>query len=94
METDTIHTEFNQTGEAPAARPLIQLRSVVKAYPTAEEDFYALRGITVDVYPNEFLGIIGKSGAGKSTLLNMITGIDHITSGEVLVNNNGLSLSP
>ena len=69
--------------------PLIRVREVTKAFTTAEEDFFALRGITVDVYPNEFLGIIGKSGAGKSTLLNMITGIDHLTSGEVLVNNNG-----
>jgi putative ABC transport system ATP-binding protein len=83
---------------SPASRahtplPLIQLRGVTRAFKTAEEDFYALRGITVDVYPNEFLGIIGKSGAGKSTLLNMITGIDHITSGEVLVNNNGVVTS-
>jgi putative ABC transport system ATP-binding protein len=37
------------------------------------------------VYPAEFLGVIGKSGAGKSTLLNMITGVDHLTAGEVVV---------
>ena len=83
-----------QKSGAHSPLPLIQLRGVTRAFTTAEEDFYALRGITVDVYPNEFLGIIGKSGAGKSTLLNMITGIDHITSGEVLVNNNGTVIGP
>jgi putative ABC transport system ATP-binding protein len=41
----------------------------------------------------EFVGIVGKSGAGKSTLLNMITGVDHLTSGEVLANTNGAPVS-
>jgi putative ABC transport system ATP-binding protein len=68
--------------------PLIELRKVVKAFKTAEDEFIALKGISFEVYTNEFLGIIGKSGAGKSTLLNMITGIDDITSGEVLVNSD------
>jgi ABC-type lipoprotein export system ATPase subunit len=44
-----------------------------------------LRGVSVDVFPGEFLGVIGKSGAGNSTLLNMITGVDHLTAGEVIV---------
>ena len=37
------------------------------------------------MFPGEFLAIIGKSGAGKTTLINMITGVDHLTSGEVWV---------
>ena len=41
----------------------------------------------------EFLGIVGKSGTGKSTLLNMITGVDHLTSGEVVVRGNGEDIS-
>jgi putative ABC transport system ATP-binding protein len=46
----------------------------------------------VDIYPGEFVGVIGKSGAGKTTLLNMITGVDNITSGEVIVRaSNGKS---
>jgi len=63
----------------------IQLRQVVKVYRTAAGDFTALKGITLDIARGEFLGIIGKSGAGKSTLLNMITGVDGITSGEVII---------
>lgn len=66
-------------------QPLMQLRQVVKVYATSAGSFPALKGITVSIYPGEFVGIIGKSGSGKTTLLNMITGVDHITSGEVLI---------
>ena len=69
--------------------PLIELHGVVKHYHTKAGAFPALKGIDLDVYPGEFLGIIGKSGAGKSTLLNMITGVDDLTEGEVLFRANG-----
>ncbi len=65
--------------------PLIRARQVVKIYPTAGEAVRALRGIDLDVYPGEFVIIQGKSGAGKTTLVNMLTGVDHLTSGEVWV---------
>jgi len=65
--------------------PLIHLEQVVKVYPTASGPFTALKGINLEVYPGEFLAIIGKSGAGKTTLVNMISGVDHLTSGEVRV---------
>ncbi len=67
------------------SQALIQLRQVYKVYETAAGDFPALRGINADIYPGEFLGVIGKSGAGKSTLMNMITGVDQLTSGEVII---------
>lgn len=66
--------------------PLIRLRNLEKSYKTAAGDFKALKGINLDVYPGEFVGIVGKSGAGKTTLVNMITGVDHMTKGEVWVN--------
>jgi ABC-type lipoprotein export system ATPase subunit len=65
---------------------LIQLRQVVKRYKTSAGEYLALRGVNVDIPTSEFVAIVGKSGSGKSTLLNMITGIDHPTTGEVLVN--------
>jgi putative ABC transport system ATP-binding protein len=74
-------------------KPLIELRNVYKVYETAAGDFPALRGITAQVQPAEFLGVIGKSGAGKSTLLNMITGVDHLTAGEVLVHSDSVDVS-
>jgi putative ABC transport system ATP-binding protein len=65
--------------------PLIRLRKVVKVYNSSAGEVHALRGIDLDIYPGEFVGILGKSGAGKTTLINILTGIDHLTSGEVWV---------
>jgi putative ABC transport system ATP-binding protein len=75
------------------SQALIELRQVYKVYETAAGDFPALRDINADVYPAEFLGVIGKSGAGKSTLLNMITGVDQLTAGEVIVHGSGEAVS-
>jgi len=75
------------------ATALIELHDVVKVYSTAAGDFPALKGINMQVGAGEFVGVIGKSGAGKSTLLNMMTGVDDLTSGEVVVNSNGGSVS-
>ena len=72
---------------------LIELRDVVKVYSTAAGEFNALKGINLQVGTHEFVGIVGKSGAGKSTLLNMITGVDELTSGEVITYSNGKSVS-
>jgi len=63
----------------------IQLLNVVKSYPSPGGVTHALRGVSMEIAKGAFVGVFGKSGAGKTTLLNMITGVDHLTSGEVLV---------
>ena len=73
--------------------PIIEMRDVVKVYATAAGEFSALNRINMQLGKGEFLGVVGKSGAGKSTLLNMITGVDQITSGEVIVHANGSPVS-
>ena len=70
-------------------KSLLELKSVVKNYTSEAGVFPALRSVNLSIWPGEFLGIIGKSGAGKSTLLNMLTGVDRVTSGEVLAHANG-----
>ena len=65
---------------------LIQMQGVVKTFTNSAGEFTALRGIDLNLQEGEFAAVIGKSGSGKSTLLNMLTGIDHPTSGQVLVN--------
>jgi putative ABC transport system ATP-binding protein len=72
---------------------ILEMRDVVKVYSTAAGDFTALRGINMQIGAGEFVGIVGKSGAGKSTMLNMLTGVDDLTSGEVLVKSNSSTIS-
>jgi putative ABC transport system ATP-binding protein len=70
--------------EAPPERPIVAMRDVVKTFETAAGSFQALRGVSLDIAPGEFVAITGRSGSGKSTLINMLTGIDRPTSGEVV----------
>jgi putative ABC transport system ATP-binding protein len=75
-------------------RRLIDLRTVVKDYPTPAGDFRALYGIDLAIAPGEFVAVHGKSGSGKSTLVNMISGIDRPTSGEVYVDGTAVHTLP
>lgn len=64
---------------------LIQVAGLTKAYRTPAGAFYALKDIDLEIWPGEFVAVVGKSGAGKSTLVNMVTGIDRPTAGQVRV---------
>jgi ABC-type lipoprotein export system ATPase subunit len=70
---------------ASSGSPIIEIRQVVKTFRNSAGEFPVLKSINLDLNRGEFVAIVGKSGSGKSTLLNMITGIDHPTSGKVLV---------
>ena len=69
----------------PPAEAVIQLQKVVKTFKNAAGEFTVLKGIDLTLRKGEFVAIVGKSGSGKSTLLNMITGIDHPSSGKVVI---------
>jgi ABC-type lipoprotein export system ATPase subunit len=71
---------------ASEVEAMIQLNKVVKTFKNAAGEFTVLKGVDLSMQRGEFVAIVGKSGSGKSTLLNMITGIDHLTSGQVVVN--------
>jgi putative ABC transport system ATP-binding protein len=64
---------------------IVQIKGVVKNFPTGGGVVTILKGISFDVKNGEFVSIVGPSGNGKSTLLNMITGIDRPSDGEVIV---------
>ncbi len=72
---DLILKYFVQTN------PVIKLDAIQKTYHTGEVDVHAVRGITLNIFPGEFVAIMGSSGSGKSTLMNMIGALDRPTGG-------------
>jgi ABC-type lipoprotein export system ATPase subunit len=63
----------------------VEMRRIHKVFRTPVGDFHALEDVDIALRRGEFVSVVGKSGSGKSTLANMLTGIDHPTSGEVRI---------
>src|SRR5215510_10301940 len=63
----------------------VQLTHVTRTYKRDEFEVRALDDVTLDIPRKSFVAIMGQSGSGKTTLLNLVTGIDHATSGRVAV---------
>ena len=64
---------------------MLQLKDVKKDYVTAGSTVSALKGVSLEFRANEFVSILGPSGCGKTTLLNIIGGLDHYTSGDLVI---------
>ncbi len=62
---------------------IIKVEDVKKLYVTGDEELWALKGISLDIYRGEFISIMGPSGSGKSTLFNQIGALDVPTEGRV-----------
>lgn len=70
--------------------PILQIESLRKYYGKSNNQTKALNGITFQVMPGEFLGIMGSSGSGKSTLLNCIATVIQPDSGTITMNGRKL----
>lgn len=64
---------------------MLRLNEIRKVYKVASGDVHALKGINLEFRDNEFVCILGPSGCGKTTLLNIIGGLDHYTSGDLVI---------
>ena len=64
---------------------MLQLKDIEKNYEAGEEIVEALKGINIEFRESEFVAILGPSGCGKTTLLNIIGGLDHYTSGDLII---------
>ncbi len=65
---------------------MLQLKNIIKDYKMADTVVHALQDVSIDFRENEFVSILGHSGCGKTTLLNIIGGLDHYTSGDLIIN--------
>ena len=64
-------------------RPIISTQGLTRVFGVGETAVTAVNGVTLDVYPGDFLAMTGRSGSGKTTLLNLMAGLDRPTSGSV-----------
>ena len=64
---------------------MLSLSHITKVYETGGESVTALRGVDLHFRRHEFVSILGPSGCGKTTMLNIIGGLDHYTSGDLII---------
>lgn len=72
-------------------KPVLSLSKVWKTYVMGTVQIHALRGLDLDIYPGEFVSIMGPSGSGKSTAMNMIGSLDIPSKGTVML--DGVDIS-
>ena len=75
---------------------LVQMKNVTKTFRTKTffgdiKETRAVRGVTMDIYKGESLGLVGESGCGKSTLANLLIRLEEPTSGEILLDGTDIS---
>ena len=66
---------------------MLELKNIKKSYKTGSFVQKALDDVSLQFRRNEFVSILGPSGSGKTTLLNIIGGLDHYDSGDLIINN-------
>ena len=71
--------------------PMVRAVDAQKVYNSGAVEVHALRGVTLEIPRGEMVAIMGPSGCGKTTLLNCFSGLDDLTSGDVLI--EGVSLA-
>src|ERR1700691_2859719 len=89
-------TTSNITAKSPAVGaaeniPTIRLDGVHKTYDLGEIHVHALRGVSMEIHPGEFVAVMGSSGSGKSTLMNIIGCLDKPTRGHYFLDGKDVS---
>ena len=71
--------------KSPSQKPAISIKDLTKVFVIGKEKVRALAGVSLDIYPNEIVCLLGTSGSGKSTLLNMMAGLEKPTKGSITI---------
>src|SRR5512140_3884673 len=74
-----------------STQPIIRLEDFRRTYRNGSLEVHAVRGVTLDIFPGEFVAVMGASGSGKSTLMNTIGCLDRPTGGKYLL--DGIDIS-
>jgi putative ABC transport system ATP-binding protein len=70
---------------------IIEIEGIKKYYQVGTQTVKALREISLDIYKNEYVGLMGTSGSGKSTLMNILGCLDTPTAGSYILNNQAVN---
>ncbi len=70
---------------------ILHLENIRKSYYLGKQELPVLKGITVDIYKNEYVSLMGPSGSGKSTLMNILGCLDSPTGGKYILNGSDVS---
>ena len=73
------------------AQGIIHLDNIQKSYFMGKNELQVLKGVSLDIFKNEYVALMGPSGSGKSTLMNIIGCLDTPTAGRYILNNNDVS---
>ncbi|HMD01276.1 MAG TPA: ABC transporter ATP-binding protein, partial [Ferruginibacter sp.] len=73
---------------------IIHLENICKSYFLGKNELPVLEGITIDIYKNEYVALMGPSGSGKSTLMNILGCLDSPTAGKYVLNGKDVSRMP
>jgi len=70
---------------------IIRLENIRKTYQMGQIEIHALRDVSLDIYPNQYIAIMGPSGSGKSTLMNVLGCLDTPSDGNYFLNGTNVS---
>jgi putative ABC transport system ATP-binding protein len=74
--------------------PIIHLESIEKSYFMGKQPLPVLKGVSLDIFQNEYVALMGPSGSGKSTLMNILGCLDSPTEGKYILNGKDVSTMP
>lgn len=85
MQTEISHTS------PPPEKGIIHLEEIRKSYFMGKQELPVLKGISLDIFKNEYVALMGPSGSGKSTLMNILGCLDTPSSGTYILNGKDVS---